>query len=1510
MAKKPPPSPTQSEQASTPLPPGIRLVHVLREHTDVVHRVAWMPDGERMVSATRDGRLMLWNVVSGEATLLHADDRPLNAVAVAPNGRIVYGGESGKLNILEIVREARALSMRLIDVNSIIHSIALTPDGCTAIVGSSLRIGLWNLDSDRLDWFRGGNAYGIAVTPDGTKAVYGGYNIEGNPFALTVWDLAKGERTPFASGKFDVIGAVCTTSDGNYALSGSADGTIKIWDLHTLRLVRTLQSHGGPVSAIALSRDGKLLASHSFDETLRIWACDRWEELASLGGLSCRYLPSALAFHPHDLRLAVADDSDHSIKIFELDYERLRSDVPTGLQKPVQYSNAKVVLVGDSGVGKSGLGLVLSGQQFAPTESTHGRRVWEFDRFEAPTPTGTETREILLWDLAGQPGYRIVHQLHLDEVAVALVVFDARSETDVFAGVRHWARALKQAALAQNGRAHEPKIFLIAARTDRGGPGVSRERVQQIIGECGFEGQYFETSAREGRGIAELRQAIHDAIPWEELPRVNSSALFYRIKEFLIAEKASGRLLATADDLYARLLRQHPDIDDQEDRRSQFETCISLVAARGLIRRLSFGGLVLLQPELLDAYASSMVNTAKEQPDGIGSLAEADARSGNFRMAADERIGDKEQEKLICIATVEDLLRQEVVLRESTVDGPLLVFPSQFTRDWPEAPEPPDKDVVFTFEGPVSNVYATLAVRLSHSGRFRLKEMYRNAAIYSVIDTAGTCGLFLRDFGEGRAELSLFYPERPDAKMQDTFEDYVSAHLQRRALPRTIQRRRAFRCGNCGTVVPDASAEKRRSRGLISISCANCDTQVSLEDRAEDALREISSTVQDIDEEADTQRNRAAAQLALAGKRQTGDYDLFLCFGDEDRPLVQEIAMGLLDMGILCWPDGWDSSVTSLTRTTSGQIATIKSPVIIIGPGCPDPWSDPERASLLRAFAERPSPFSIVFLPGALEKTLPAYLTRAIRLDLRTERDEVRDQGSTAERIKGLVGLVSSFFGDLHGQFETNRGSLTTTASNVSKEPNLRQAIQVEVLDGRAVPVGAEISSDRLQLRRITLKNVKCLKEFELALVTERGEPRRWTLLLGENGCGKTTVLRALALLTGGSGAFVELVGNPDDWIRQGESSCSIQAEFSLGRGRPYEFELAWSRGWSLAQVFTSNQAAFKALDALLSQSAQNFLAVGYGCSRHLSRMMPVGGESDRPVDPRAAAVATLFSADAVMYPLSAFALELQVRRQGKGLEIIRETLKDLLLGMQLPELDDERKDLVFRTNDGLLPLAQLSDGYQNMAAWCGDLLYRIFTATKAETDPASAHGLLLIDEIDLHLHPVWQRQLRRFLTEKLPNFQIVATTHSPLTAQQSEPGELFTLRRPAPNQPPELVPFPGDPRIFLLQQIVTSPAFNLPTQDSEFVEDKREEFRQLRDQPTRSPDEQKKMDELRDQIENLPYPGNELVDYEKEHQALLERIAQALETGDDGLSTASPPSSGNAKKKASRTDRPSRKRG
>jgi len=413
-----------------------------------------------------------------------------------------------------------------------------------------------------------------------------------------------------------------------------------------------------------------------------------------------------VAFHPSKPQLAVKELRTRRIDCYRIDYAMLGGVLAEPGSR--RYGNAKVVLLGDTGVGKSGLGLVLSGQAYQPTDSTHGRNVWTLDAQDTGVPGGgTQTREVLLWDLAGQPGYRLIHQLHLNEVAVALIVFDSRSDTDPFSGVKYWARALAQARRLEGSAAIPLKAYLVAGRADRFGVGVSAERVRAVVKDLGLDG-FFETSAKAGWHVAELTEAIRDGIDWNALPVISSSALFDSIKQFLLEEKQEGRLLCTVDDLFRGFRREHPGASDGALRAS-FETCIGRVESRGLIRRLHFGDLVLLQPELLDAYASGMVQAARAEPDGLGFIAEEEALAGQFRLAESERVADTGQEKLLLIATVEELLRHEIALKETTDQGVDLVFPSQFTRELPDAPDIPGKEVTFAFEGPLHNIYATLA---------------------------------------------------------------------------------------------------------------------------------------------------------------------------------------------------------------------------------------------------------------------------------------------------------------------------------------------------------------------------------------------------------------------------------------------------------------------------------------------------------------------------------------------------------------------------------------------------------------------------------------------------------------------------------------------------------------------------------------------------------------------------------------------------------------------------------
>jgi hypothetical protein len=238
---------------------------------------------------------------------------------------------------------------------------------------------------------------------------------------------------------------------------------------------------------------------------------------------------------------------------------------------------------------------------------------------------------------------------------------------------------------------------------------------------------------------------------------------------------------------------------------------------------------------------------------------------------------------------------------------------------------------------------------------------------------------------------------------------------------------------------------------------------------------------------------------------------------------------------------------------------------------------------------------------------------------------------------------------------------------------------------------------------------------------------------------------------------------------------------------------------------------------------------------------------------PRAQRVATLFSPDAHLQAVESWAMDLDYRRPKEARQVLRETFADMLPGIEFDRIDKQRRKLMFRTPDGPLPLEVLSEGYQNIISWCGDLLYRITETFADYKRPLDARGLLLIDEIDLHLHPLWQRRLIDFLQRKLRNFQIFATTHSPLTAHQAREGELYLLRRPADAQPPVLEPFPGEPRRLLLHQFLLSPAFGLDTADSRHFEELKNEYSSLEKSAKTDSKRRKRLQEVKDELADAP---------------------------------------------------------
>lgn len=349
-------------------------------------------------------------------------------------------------------------------------------------------------------------------------------------------------------------------------------------------------------------------------------------------------------------------------------------------------------------------------------------------------------------------------------------------------------------------------------------------------------------------------------------------------------------------------------------------------------------------------------------------------------------------------------------------------------------------------------------------------------------------------------------------------------------------------------------------------------------------------------------------------------------------------------------------------------------------------------------------------------------------------------------------------------------------------------------------------------LKKLTLTHFKCLANIELSFAQSPSENRKWTLILGENGTGKSNLLKAIALVTSGSSALGELLGNTDSWIQLGQSQCTIAAELQTKKGEVRHIALQIHRGDNLANIMANNIDSLRLIDEALNHADRNYFVVAYGASRRLSGDVFSGFDTSR--NSRSSNVRNLFDNSTSLNPLAAWAIDLDYRSGEAGLSIIKNALQDFLPGITFHAINKEHKQLLFQTVDGIVALEQLSDGYQNMAAWIGDLLFRVTETFKDFNDPLLARGLLLIDEIDLHLHPRWQRKLLAFIGDKLPNFQVVATTHSPLTAQQADSGELFALKRNADNLV-EVVPFNGSPKALLVNQLLMSPVFGLKSDES-----------------------------------------------------------------------------------------------
>ncbi|MCL6589279.1 MAG: WD40 repeat domain-containing protein [Firmicutes bacterium] len=612
--------------------------------------------------------------------------------------------------------------------------------------------------------------YCIAWAPDGAALASGS-----DDRTIQLWDLETGKRLRTLKGHTDTIFSVAWSPEGKTLASGSQDKTIRLWNVETGEQLRVLQQQTDSIFSVAWAPDGKILASGSADRTIQLWDAETGDKLQKLEG---HYdLVYCVAWSPDGLALA-SGSYDKTIRIWDTKTQKLLLTLQ-GHTNPVlsvawapdgrtlaSGSNDKTIRLWDAQTGElinileghtekiSAIGFSSDGKLLS-SSSPNEDCLWQSGDGKLVTSINKMLKKLRFWGstaIAFHPSKAI--WATLNELGI---------------GIHIWG--LDLAALLER-----PAI-----------PSVYEGNIKTGI-----------------TGIAGVKSSSKTGLA----PQAGSPEPIQRIQDFLLKEKQTGRLLSTVNDLFINYIKTEANTYNTKELFAQFITWIGQAEISGLIRRLRHGNLVLLQPHLLDGYTKAILNTVKEEPDETGCISEAEVWKARFKMASEERIFDTELEKLLLTAALEELIAQEIALREDTEAGPVLIFPALLLGDQPDFPEPAGQKggfekVIFEFEGPLQNIFATLVVRLSRCGSFMIKEVWKNAVIYVANKVKGSYGILLRKIEKGRGELSLFFDPAANREMMIQFEDFIRKHLALRARPDSLKRRKLLNCPKCGVVLTE-----------------------------------------------------------------------------------------------------------------------------------------------------------------------------------------------------------------------------------------------------------------------------------------------------------------------------------------------------------------------------------------------------------------------------------------------------------------------------------------------------------------------------------------------------------------------------------------------------------------------------------------------------------------------------------------------------------------------------------
>ncbi|AGC49161.1 hypothetical protein MYSTI_07889 [Myxococcus stipitatus DSM 14675] len=338
-----------------------------------------------------------------------------------------------------------------------------------------------------------------------------------------------------------------------------------------------------------------------------------------------------------------------------------------------------------------------------------------------------------------------------------------------------------------------------------------------------------------------------------------------------------------------------------------------------------------------------------------------------------------------------------------------------------------------------------------------------------------------------------------------------------------------------------------------------------------------------------------------------------------------------------------------------------------------------------------------------------------------------------------------------------------------------------------------------MYLKKVVLENIRSMAELEWEPSSHPG----WHVVIGDNGAGKSAFLRAVSLALMGRDAAMALRQDWSEWLRAGSPSGSIQVSLSgdsrwdqAGASVSSEVsaELRLQRAGNATQLVPG--AASLAAAPALWGTGRGWFSAAFGPFRRFTDG-DAGQEALFSSQPRLARHLSMFDASVALRASLGWLEQLETGPDA-GL------LEPLLAFINQPDFLPHQTRLDSISSRGVrfvdgqgneVSVASLGDSFQSLLSLTLELIRQLASTYGARRlfapgDALSLQppGVVLVDEIEAHLHPTWQRRVGFWFRKHFPHLQFLVTTHSPLICQAAAEGSIFWLPRPGMDEPPSMV--------------------------------------------------------------------------------------------------------------------------